>query len=57
MRYEDKDTCPSQAPDNVDIEQCPVYQRWVTEQQLKDQMKQIIENDLPENGRVIYGNS
>lgn len=57
MRYEDKYTCTSQAPDSVDIEKCPVYQRWVTEQQLKDQMKQIIENDITENDRVIYGNS
>lgn len=55
MNYDQKQTCSSQAPDNVDIEQCPVYQRWVTEQQLKDQMKQIIENDLPENDKVIYG--
>jgi len=55
MRYEEKDTCSSQAPDSVDTEQCPVYQRWVAEQQLKDQMKQIIENDLTDNDRVIYG--
>ena len=55
MRYEDKQTCSSQAPDNVDIEQCPVYQRWVTEQQLKDQMKQMLEQDIEEFNRREYG--
>ena len=46
MNYREKDTCSSKAPDNVDIEQCPVYQRWLDEQDLKDRMKQVLQEDI-----------
>jgi mevalonate pyrophosphate decarboxylase len=35
-------------PDGFDVEQCPLYQRWVTKQaqnELKQEMKQILEDD------------
>ncbi len=56
MNYKDKDTCSSQAPDNVDIEQCPVYQRWLDEQAVKDRFHQMIEDELTDTEKVIYGN-
>jgi ferredoxin len=55
MNYKDKETCDDQCPDWFDVEQDPAFQKWVDEQALKDQMQQMLEQDIEEFNRKNHG--
>ena len=50
MNYKDKDYIDGSAPDDFDLDKCPVYQQWLKDQNeasLKQQLAEVMgdEND------------